>query len=110
MEQVIQTPYGEVRAEGLEELQSSFDTRELLRAVEEIDGFCAQWKKELRDGLLEVHGMAHTVLNGAPLSGAPDDESLPVAAYSVGEEFREWRESLAAAIALLDQLAGLAPD
>lgn len=110
MEESIRTPYGEVRAEGLEELQSGFDTRRLLRAVEEIDRFCAQWKKELRDGLLEVHEMAHTVLNGAPLSAAPGEGSLPGAAYSVSEEFREWRESLAAAIALLDQIAGLEPD
>jgi hypothetical protein len=64
VEDLIRTPYGEVRAEGLEELQSSFDTRGLLNAAEELDRFCAQWKRELRDGLLEVHGMAHTV-NGA---------------------------------------------
>jgi len=35
---------------------------------------------------------------------------LPGAAYLVGEEFREWREWLAAAVALLDQIAELAPD
>ena len=110
MEQVIQTPYGEIRAEGLEELQSSFDTRGLLGAVEMIDRFCAQWKKELRESLIEVHGMTHTILNGAPLSAAPGEESLPAAAYSVGEELREWRESLAAANVLLDELAGLEPD
>ena len=110
MEEIIQTPYGEVRAEGLQELQSSFDTRGLLRAVEEIDRFCAQWRKELRDGLLEVHKMAHTVINGASLTAAPGEETLSGAAYAVGEEFREWRESLAAAIALLDQIAGLEPD
>jgi hypothetical protein len=99
---------GEVRAEGFEELRSSFDTRGLLRAVEEIDRFCAQWKKELRD--VEVHKTAHTVINGASLTAAPGEETLPGAAYTVGEEFREWRESLAAAIALLDQIAGLEPD
>jgi hypothetical protein len=110
MEDLIRTAYGEVRAEGLEELQSSFDTRGLLKAAEELDCFCAQWKRELRDSLLEVHGMAHTVINGAPLSRAPGKESLPEAAYSLGEELREWREPLDAAIALLDQIAGLAPD
>jgi hypothetical protein len=82
----------------------------LLKAAEELDCFCAQWKRELRNGLLEVHGMAHTVINGAPLSRAPGKESLPEAAYSLGEELREYRESLDAAIALLDQIAGLAPD
>jgi hypothetical protein len=84
MEKVIQTPYGEVGAGRLEELQSSFDTRRLLQAVEVIDRFCGQWKSELRDDLLAIHSMAHT-------------------AYSVGEEFR--RESLGAAVALLDQIA-----
>jgi hypothetical protein len=53
---------------------------------------------------------AHTVINGAALSRAPSPESLPEAAYSLGEELREWRAALAAAVALLDQIAGLTPD
>jgi hypothetical protein len=110
MEEVVQTPYGEVRAGGLEELLSSFDTRRLLQTVEVIDRFCGQWKRELRDDLLAIHSMAHTLVNGAPLSAALRDESLAGAAYSVGEEFHEWRESLAAAVALLDQIADLEPD
>ena len=110
MEEVVQTPYGEVRARGLEELRSSFDTRRLLQTVEVIDRFCGQWKRELRDDLLAIHSMAHTVVNGAALSAAPGDGSLPGAAYSVGEEFREWRESLAAAVALLDQIADSEPN
>ena len=110
MEDLIRTPYGEVRAEGLEELQSNFDTRGLLNAAEDLDRFCARWKRELRDGLLEVHGMAHTVINGAPLSRAPGKESLPELAYSLGDEFRDWRDEIETAIALLDQIAGLAPD
>ena len=65
MEEVVQTPYGEVRARGLEELRSSFDTRRLLQTVEVIDRFCGQWKRELHDDLLAIHSMAHTVVNGA---------------------------------------------
>ena len=45
MEEVVQTPYGEVRARGLEELRSSFDTRRLLQTVEVIDRFCGQVEK-----------------------------------------------------------------
>ena len=90
MDDVHQSPYGDLRAQGLAELQSSFDTRELLWAVEDLNRFCAQWKRELRDDLLAVHNMAHTVINGAPPSAAPGEESLPGAAYSVGEELREW--------------------
>ena len=85
-------------------------TRGLLNAAEELDRFCARWKRELREGLLEVHGMAHTVINGAPLSRAPGKESLPEVAYSLGDEFRDWRDEIETAIALLDQIAGLAPD
>jgi hypothetical protein len=110
MDEVIQSPYGDVRAEALEELQSSFDTCGLLQAADQLDRFCAQWKKELRDDLLAVHGMAHTLINGAPLSRAPGKESFPEMAYSLAEEFRDWRDSLEAAIALLDQIADLAPD
>ena len=54
--------------------------------------------------------MAHTVINGAPLTRVPGEESLPEAAHWLSDELREWRESLAAAIALLDQIAALAPD
>ena len=77
MDDVHQSPYGDLRAQGLAELQSSFDTRELLWAVEDLNRFCAQWKRELRDDLLAVHNMAHTVINGAPPSAAPGEESLP---------------------------------
>ena len=57
MDELIQTPYGEVRAEGLAELQASFDTRQMLAAVDDLDRFCAQWKRELRADLLRLHGM-----------------------------------------------------
>ena len=110
MDELIQTPYGEVRAEGLQELQASFDTRQILTAVDEIDSFCTQWKRELRDDLLRVHAMAHTVINGAPLTSAAGEESLTEAAYSLASEFRDWQQSLRSAIALLDQIAEVAPD
>ena len=94
--ELIQTPYGEVRAARLEELQSSLDTREILQVVEDLAGFCTRWKRELRDDLLAVHRMAHTVINGAPLTRVPGEESLPEAAHWLSDELREWRESLAA--------------
>jgi len=43
-EDTIQTPYGELRATALNEMQSSFDTRHLLGVVDALDRFCAQWK------------------------------------------------------------------
>jgi hypothetical protein len=63
---LTRTPYGQVRKVVLEQLQQSFDTRELLATVDEIDRFCAQWTEELRSDLLRLHGMAHCVINDAP--------------------------------------------
>jgi hypothetical protein len=102
--ELIQTTYGEVRAARLEELQSSLHTRQILQLVEDLAGFCTRWKRELRDDLLAVHSMAHTVIKGAPLTRVPGEESLPEAARWLSDKLREWRESLAAAIALLDQI------
>ena len=110
MDELIQTPYGEVRAEGLAELQASFDTRHMLAAVDDLDRFCAQWKKELRGDLLRLHGLAHTVINGAPLASMPGEEGLSELAFSIAEELRDWQESLRSSIVQLDQIAGLAPE
>lgn len=109
-EDLIQTAYGEVRVAALEELRSCFDTRQILRAVDEMDRFCGEWKRDLRDDLLRVHAMAHTVINGAPLARPAGKERLTAAAYEVADEFREWQQALGSAIALLDQIAGLAPE
>jgi hypothetical protein len=54
--------------------------------------------------------MAHTVINGAPLSGRRDEESLPEATFGVSEELREWREALETAVELLGRIAELEPD
>jgi hypothetical protein len=55
MERLIKTALGEVRAAALEELQTSFDTRQILTAIDDLDRFCARWKRELRADLLRVH-------------------------------------------------------
>ena len=110
MDELIRTPFGEVRAQELEQLRSSFDTRQILAAVDDLDHFCAQWKRELRDDLLRVHGMAHTVINDAPLSSVPGEDSLSETAFSLAEEFRNWQQSLQSAIVQLDQIAELAPE
>jgi hypothetical protein len=76
MDELIQTPYGELSAPGLEELRKSFDTRQLLKAVDELDRFCALWKKELRADLLRLHAMAHTLINDAPLTSVQGEEGM----------------------------------
>jgi hypothetical protein len=110
MEKLIKTAFGEVRASALEELRTSFDTRQILTAIDDLDRFCTQWKRELCADLLRVHAMAHTVINGAPLTVIPDDESMSETAFSVAEEFRDWQQSLQATIARLGQIAELEPE
>jgi hypothetical protein len=107
MEKLIKTAFGEVRAEALEELQSSFDTRQILTAIDDLDRFCTQWKRESCADLLKVHAMTHMVINGAPLTVIADDESMSETAFSVAEEFRDWQQSLQAR---LDQIAELEPE
>ena len=68
MEEQIPTRYGPVRQDALARLQWSFDTSRLLGAADQADQFCSPWREDLRSDLLALHGMAHTVINGAPLT------------------------------------------
>lgn len=110
MDDLVQTPYGSVRVRTLPTLQSTFDTTELLRAVDDLDRFYAQWKKELRADALRLHAMAHSVINDAPLSCAPGEEGLGETAASLADEFQECRSVFTSVVSLLKQLATLAPD
>jgi hypothetical protein len=58
----------------------------------------------IADDLLVVHNMAHTIIDDAPLSGAAGRISWTEAAYLLSDEFREWRDRLQTAVALLDKL------
>ncbi|HTF63806.1 MAG TPA: hypothetical protein VK638_14035 [Edaphobacter sp.] len=110
MDDLVQTPYGYVRIRTLQTLQSTFDTTELLKAVDDLDRFYAQWKRELRDDVLRVHAMAHSVINDAPLSCAPGEEGLGEIAASVADELQECRNTFTSVVSLLKQLATLKPD
>ena len=110
MKDLIETPYGVVRLGALRALQSSFDTTMLLKIVEDLDEFWVQWKQELRDDILRVHAMAHTVINDAPLSHPPGNEPLAEMAGSVAEQLQDCRQVLGCALAVLEQIANLAPD
>ena len=110
MEEEIQTPYGPVREEALERLRSSFDTSRLLAAAGAVDRFCQQWTEELRRDLFAVHGMAHTVINGAPLTELPGEETLTEIAASLSLALDDAVEPLRIVVRLLDEIAGLAPE
>jgi hypothetical protein len=107
---LTRTPYGQVRKVVLERLQQSFDTRELLATVDEIDRFCAQWTEELRSDLLRLHGMAHCVINDAPLTQPASKETLAEMAASLSLAFEDAAKSLRSLPGILDQLADLGPE
>jgi hypothetical protein len=109
MDDLVQTPYGHIRIRTLQTLQSTFDTTELLKAVDCLDRFYAQWKRELRDDVLRVHAMAHSVINDAPLNCVPGEEGLGELAASVADELQECCSAFTLVVSLLKQLATLNP-
>lgn len=63
----LATAYGRADKRALRDLQDTYDTSGLLRMVDELDAILVEAREEdgLRDRLLRLHGMAHTVINGA---------------------------------------------
>lgn len=108
-ESTISTPYGLLDRQALASAEQFFDTRHLLRMVEELDriSIAARQDGGLRDQLLLLHAMPHSVINGAGLS-APAGESLPESAGDVLSEVVEVIETLGRWIAPLEVLQRLA--
>lgn len=103
------TPYGVLDSAALGEAEQSFDTRSLLRMVEELDRFTIPARQEdgLRDQLLKLHAMAHSVINGARLS-TPAGESLPELAGDVLSEVLEAIDTFQRWVKPLETLENLA--
>ena len=108
---VNRTPNGKVRTDALEQLEGSFDTQQLLNAVDHLDRL-----RELvttpgfRDDLLRLHGMAHTIINGAARRAPAGGEAIWELAGSLSMELEEIVEDLTETVDLLNRLAELAPD
>ena len=96
--------------EALKRLQESFDTGVLLAVASQADQFCVQWSDELRSGLLVLHGMAHTVINGAPLTQLRGDETMTEMAASLSLALGEAAETLRHGARVLQEIADLAPE
>ena len=73
---VTATPYGEVDAAALDALQSGYDTTRMLDAVGRLDEVRASLydPEGLREDLLRLHRIAHTLVNGAGLTVGTQDE------------------------------------
>ena len=108
----IDTAVGRVDAERLEELREKFDTHRLLELVDALD----EWRGRvgdpdgLRADLLRLHALAHTLINGAPLSVAAEGEAIWELADQLESEFMDIAEGAKRAISLLEPLTRLAPD
>ncbi|MBI6563953.1 transposase [Pseudomonas synxantha] len=106
------TPYGEVDAEALERLRDDYDTTQLLRLVDGLDLLLKEMNNfgGLRDGLLRIHAMAKTVLDGAALSvSVTEVGSIWEEAESLDEDLVELGNWLASVRAQLKPLIELMP-
>jgi Asp-tRNA(Asn)/Glu-tRNA(Gln) amidotransferase B subunit len=90
-ESTVTTAYGRLNKAALEEAQNTYDTSALLRIVDELDEkiLAAGDSDGLREMLLRLHAMAHSVINGAGLSVTTDGESLPELEADVISEVQE---------------------
>ena len=104
----IETPYGIVDADALQSLQQRYDTTVIQQAVDLFDTIRARCEPDgLRDDLLHLHGMAHTVINGAGLSIPTDDLTLVEQADCIIEELEDWMMVLERMILALRPLQDL---
>ena len=109
-ERVIETRYGPVDARVLDRLRQSLDTTQILRAVEAIDRRFRRIRdrEPLRTELLELHGMAHDLINDAGGVGLGYSQPIWALASSLAGELEERVPGLAA-IAVIEELARLEP-
>jgi len=90
-DKTVETAYGRLDQAALRQAQDTYDTTILLRMVDELDALLADACAEdgLRDMLLRLHGMAHTVINCAGMTVGTGEETLPeLASDAMGEMLR----------------------
>ena len=108
----VSTAYGRLDGDHLQQLQDSYDTRGLLSIIEELDELVGQIQGDggLRDMLLNLHAMAHTVVNDAPWTGSKGQDDLPQLASGVSTQLHEAASQIRNWIAQVQPLEGLMPD
>lgn len=107
-----ETYYGTVNSKKLLELQQSFDTLQILAAVDAIDELRYRiCEPELmRDELLLLHSMAHTLINGDSTMNVPRGMCIWEVAQELEMEIADFVTKLDAIADILEKLGELAPD
>jgi hypothetical protein len=109
---ITTTCFGDVDTAALERLESSYDTTRLLAAVDIVDRIRAQLHdpEGLRDDLLQIHSMAHSVLNWMPSVPSKYDGTLPEQVQDALDLIDEVIMELTEVRAILEPLEALHPD
>lgn len=91
----VQTVYGSLNRSVLDVLQERHRAADVLGMVEEWDRHIQSFNEEdgLRGRLLELHGMLHTVMDGAQVTTS-SDQTIPDLASDVADEVRGLIEML----------------
>ncbi|KWR75302.1 Tn3 family transposase post-transcriptional regulator TnpC [Cupriavidus sp. IDO] len=107
----VETAYGCLDRAALLQAQHTYDTTSLLRIVDDLDAMLGEARGEdgLRDMLLRLHGMAHTVINGAGMTVATGEESLPELAFDALSEVLRIVTMLQGWLRQIEPLEQLAP-
>jgi hypothetical protein len=106
------TCFGDIDTAALERLESGYDTTRLLAAVDIVDRIRIQLHdpEGLRDDLLAIHGMVHSVLNDAPSVPARREDTLPERVLDALDLIDEFVMQPTQVRTILEPLEALHPD
>ena len=106
------TPYGDVDPEALAALRDTYDTAMLLEWVKRIDRLCNRLAPAdgLRDELLRLHRMAHTVVNGVVLIEPAGHTDVWELAQELADELDELAATFSEAAQQVRPLVALRPE
>jgi hypothetical protein len=107
-----ETSYGTLNSKKLEELQQNFDTTKILAAVDTIDEIRYRICEPdgMRQDLLDLHAMAHTIINGDSTLNVPRGTCIWEVAQDLELEIDEFATKLSEIADLLIKLGELVPD